>query len=70
MGANLAHQPLGQSDRHGIGHQKGISIAHVEQAGHHAYRIVGMDGGKDDMPGQGGLDGHAGGFRCPGIPLP
>ena len=59
--ADQAHQALRQNTVEG--RNKGVGIdAHVGEASQHIKHIVGVDGGEDQVPGQGRLDGNLGRF--------
>ncbi len=55
VGTEVAHQPLGQYADNGRGREKRFD-AHFHQSGQGTGGVVGMQGGKDHMTGQGGLN--------------
>jgi hypothetical protein len=55
MGAQLAHQALGDDAVHGRGHQV-VLDPHVEQAGERARGVVGVQGREYQMAGERRLD--------------
>ncbi|MNN45353.1 hypothetical protein D3C81_1596830 [compost metagenome] len=62
MRAQGAHQALGHDPEQG-GAQQVIGDAQFQQAGDGAGRVVGVQGGEHQVAGEGGLDGHLGGFQ-------
>ena len=62
MAANATSQPLGDAANQGGSDQVGLN-AHFEQASHRADAVVGVERGKNQVPGLRGADGNFGGFK-------
>ncbi len=60
--ANAAHQSLRANQVDRSRNQEGLN-AHVHQAGDRLRRAVGMQRGKHQVAGEGGLDGDFRGFK-------
>jgi hypothetical protein len=65
--ADFPNQTLGEHTFEGGGHEEGFA-AHVDQTGNGTGGVVGVKGGENKVPGQGGLDGNTGGFLVPHFP--
>ena len=59
IGTEPADEPLGEHRPDRRGDQERLDL-HVAKPGDRADGVVGMDGGQDEVPGQGGLDGDVG----------
>ena len=61
LGAYFPDEALGEHAFQGSRDQEGFD-AHVNEAGYRAGRVVGMEGGEDEVTGEGSLNGDLGGF--------
>ena len=67
VGADGPHQPLGLHAVQGGDEVVGLDL-HVEEAAQHVDHVVGVDGGEDEVAGEGGLDGDVRGLRVADLP--
>ena len=61
LGAYFPDEALGEHAFQGGRDQEGFD-AHVDEAGYRAGRVVGMEGGEDEVTGEGSLNGDLGRF--------
>ena len=62
--AEAAHQSLRHDAHHRRGYEEGFD-PHIDKPGHGAKRIIGMQGGKDEVAGKRGLNRDFGSFTVP-----
>ena len=66
-GTEDADEALGEDAVEGRDEAVGIDL-HVDEAADDVEDVVGVDGGEDEMAGQGGLDGDLGRLRVADLP--
>jgi hypothetical protein len=66
VGAVLAHQALGQDPDEGRGDEE-VGDTEVQEARDGRRGVVGVQGGEDEVAGEGGLDGVLGGLGVPDL---
>ena len=64
--ADAAGEALGDDEEEGGGDEEG-GDAHVEEAGDGGGAVVGVEGGEDEVTGEGGADADLGGFEVAGL---
>src|SRR5207253_5556013 len=64
--ADAAGEALGDDEEEGGGDEEG-GDAHVEEAGDGGGAVVGVEGGEDEVTGEGGADADLGGFEVAGF---
>ena len=67
MGTIHSDQPLGHDTADSGADQERLA-SHIHQAGEGAWRVIGMDGGKDKVAGKGGLQSNLCCFFVPDLP--